>query len=48
MRCGRCNSIINENDLFCSECGSSVQELKNNNLLINDIPVQNVNQTTMQ
>ena len=48
MRCGRCNSIINENDLFCSECGSSVQELKNNNLLINDIPVQNVNQTTIQ
>lgn len=35
MKCVKCNSILNETDQICPGCGTSIDELKANNLVIN-------------
>ena len=34
MKCLKCNSSITENQLNCPGCGTSIEELKQNNLLL--------------
>lgn len=36
MKCLKCNSEITENQLNCPGCGTSLEELKNNNLLLEE------------
>lgn len=56
MKCKKCNSTITESSMFCAGCGTSVQELRNNNLIIDEnqvsqtvgvMPNGNINQTTV-